>query len=210
MEPIDFLYANAELQAPKGMEEKVAPLKCFVGDEYINACFKLSAEEIAEISKTGVIWISQLGKRWVPTRAEAFIPRNKPIDLILYSDKTASVTQLLAYLDLNLVLLDIADNEKEFRYNKIQDDPAVWALSFKRALYTSSGVDGDAKAIEELSDRSSPETSYLFSVPLTILGRLRDLDRLQPLKMLYPDLKDSLLVLAPMPEPEAKIILLGR
>lgn len=52
---IDFLYANLNLTAPAGSEDKVEEIRAYRGQSHITACYNLSPEELTEINKTGVI-----------------------------------------------------------------------------------------------------------------------------------------------------------
>ncbi len=89
-EPIPFPEATVTLGAPAGLESLVAPVHAAVS-EYLykdhntpNAaprelrvwcsCWKLSSEELEEIARTGVIWLSAMGSSMQPHRIDGSKP----------------------------------------------------------------------------------------------------------------------------------------
>ena len=53
-----------------GYEEKVSDLECFLCREprmeSVTSCWRLDEEELAEVARTGVVWVRTLGHRVAP------------------------------------------------------------------------------------------------------------------------------------------------
>jgi hypothetical protein len=209
---INFLYSNMVLGAPPGMEDRVQEINAFRGKEYITACLQLTPEELEEVNKTGgVIWLSMLSRAWPPVKVEAFVPAHNPVNIAIYGDEMISggIVQVLSYLDLNLILLEVGLNEGSFMWREVNagghtnDGSVVNIFDLEYRETDGAGEESPVKG-----------GRYLFGEPLEILGRLRDLPKLEPLKLLYPSLRDDHLVLMQKDKPpelskEAKIITLN-
>jgi len=65
-QPLAFPEANVIYYPPAGMEDDVLPLHVRRGDGCLISCWKLTAEEVAEILRTGVVWLSVLGRGLPP------------------------------------------------------------------------------------------------------------------------------------------------
>jgi len=203
MEFIPFLYCNTKLGPPKGQEVNVLTIDVFRGMEYATACVKFNEEELAEIQKTGVVWVSLMqppppkNMNWPPIRVEAFIPVHKPTQCLIFGELMKTKLHLIQYMDLNLYVLEVNDNESEF----------TWDLMAK------AGTDADGKAIDIWNlrykvpgDSHYQGEDYLFGEELQVLGRLKDIPALQPLQYIFPMLKDEHLCLVHKPEePKATI-----
>lgn len=209
---IDFLYANMKLVAPPGLETRVNDIPVYKGSDFIQTCYQFSPQELEEINKTGVLWLSVLGHNWPPLGVNAWIPRHRPTDLIIFGDDfiQSGKVKILQYLDINLILLDSPIEETDFRWRKItgggvnaDGDPLdQYDLEFK--VVTKDEINGETIDLSPIQGGR-----YLFAEELQILGRLTDLEVFQPLKYLFPDLQDHSLIMIQKPQPEAKIILLG-
>lgn len=68
--PVDFEYANEIFYAPKGHEDKVQDLPTFCDETCIISAWRLSPEELAEVARTGVVWLYIEGGRMYPLRVE--------------------------------------------------------------------------------------------------------------------------------------------
>lgn len=64
--PVTFREANAILGPPAGEEEGVVPLPILRKDGRLVSCWRPSAAELAEILRTGRIWLSVWGDRTQP------------------------------------------------------------------------------------------------------------------------------------------------
>lgn len=63
MKPIEFEEQNFEFKKPKSMTDKeCGSLPCFIDKNekhpQVISCWKLSEEELKEIQKTGIVWMS--------------------------------------------------------------------------------------------------------------------------------------------------------
>lgn len=65
-EPAAFPEANDVLRAPPGMEDVVTRLPIRRADGCVISCWRFSAEEIAEILRTGVAWLAVMGQTHPP------------------------------------------------------------------------------------------------------------------------------------------------
>ena len=65
-QPLAFAEANLILYPPEGMEDDVMPLHVRATDCSAVSCWKLSEKELAEIQRTGVVWLSVMGGRMPP------------------------------------------------------------------------------------------------------------------------------------------------
>lgn len=81
MIPTAFDQENCVLSAPPGMEESVVPLSCWRGPikgeealPCVISCWKPTKEEMAEIQRTGRIWLVILGSTMPPVNPQAFSP----------------------------------------------------------------------------------------------------------------------------------------
>ncbi|MEH6725188.1 MAG: hypothetical protein V7703_03450 [Hyphomicrobiales bacterium] len=69
---VGFEGANFVFQAPENMTpEQCADLPTFVSDGQIISCWRLSPEEIATVTKTGVLWLSITGMAMPPVALAA-------------------------------------------------------------------------------------------------------------------------------------------
>lgn len=69
---VGFEGANFVFRAPKNMTaDECADLPTFVSEGQIISCWRLSDEEIATITKTGVIWLSIVGMGMPPVSIAA-------------------------------------------------------------------------------------------------------------------------------------------
>lgn len=66
MRPVKFDEANAVLGAPAGCEESVEPLHVRRLEGALVSCWELTPEDIAEIQRTGRIWLSVWGRQTQP------------------------------------------------------------------------------------------------------------------------------------------------
>ncbi|WP_321385665.1 hypothetical protein [Rhizobium sp.] len=65
-EPVSFPGQNMVLRAPPGQEETVRDLYTFTNGYCSVSCWQLSAEELAEINRTGMVFISIFSGRSQP------------------------------------------------------------------------------------------------------------------------------------------------
>ncbi|MCC2608374.1 hypothetical protein [Neorhizobium petrolearium] len=65
-QPVAFQGANMVLRAPKGQEETVQDLHTFTNGLCSVSCWELSAEELAEVTRTGRIFLSVFSGRTQP------------------------------------------------------------------------------------------------------------------------------------------------
>ena len=77
-----FAESNATFSAPPGMEESCDCLQVLtavdgLGNPVIFSCFKLTAEEMIEVQKTGRIWLMICGQGMPPVA----ICGTKPFDI---------------------------------------------------------------------------------------------------------------------------------
>ena len=63
---VAFDEANAILGPPPGEDENVTPLPVLRRDGRLVSCWRPSAAELAEILRTGKIWLSVWGERTQP------------------------------------------------------------------------------------------------------------------------------------------------
>ena len=83
--PASFDESNSVLSAPLGMEEKVEPLSVWLGftdpPEYqqpvVLSCWKLTAEELAEVNRTGRVWLWIWGATMPPAVVNGTHPFQK-------------------------------------------------------------------------------------------------------------------------------------
>lgn len=78
MYPASFKESNDVLGAP-GNAPGVNPLSIYrgktrEGDPVIVSCFKVSAEELREIQRTGRVWLMVMGETMPPVRLDARKP----------------------------------------------------------------------------------------------------------------------------------------
>ena len=64
--PLDFPEANVVYWPPAGLEDDVVPLQVRRDDHCLVSCWKMSADELAEIARTGVVWLSVMGTALPP------------------------------------------------------------------------------------------------------------------------------------------------
>ncbi len=87
MEPIKFKEQNTVFNKPSSMtDEECGSLPCFVdrNERYpqIISCWKLSEEEMIEIQKTGIVWVSVYANGLPPMA----IMTEKPLREIVIDD----------------------------------------------------------------------------------------------------------------------------
>jgi hypothetical protein len=211
---IDFLYANLTLKSPPGMEGQVYEMKAYKSPNHITGFYQFTPEELAEINKVGGCWLSFMARSWPPVGVHAMLPALRPVDNLLLFDKTPERVQLLQYLDLNLILVLAPEEEGSFTWGPPSPGPEgpdgkpleVWDL-----LYRVKTRDEATGAMVETGLQGG---KYLFSERLEILGRFKDLERLHPLKLIFPGLTEEVLCLMqadpppPPPKEEPRIITL--
>lgn len=56
--PVGFAGARGVADAAPGDEDKVRPLPMFMDYRQIISCWRLTERELAEVAKTGVVWLS--------------------------------------------------------------------------------------------------------------------------------------------------------
>lgn len=206
---IDFLYANLNLTAPAGSEDKVAEIRAYRGQSHISACYNLSPEELAEINKTGVIWLSMLGHKWPPVQLSPWIPQHRAdafADLRVYGDPLVLMVNRdqgevvpLFYLDLALLFVKLPNDYQDFIFRERKDINQLLELGLPEGTPVYD--------LEYRERTAGVHTSggFYFSQALQILGRYKDLARLEPLKYLFPFLQKEetgdYLVLAPKDPP---------
>ena len=64
--PERFPEANLLLGPPQGCETDVNPLPVRRLEGCLVSCWRLTAEELAEVQRTGVVWLSVWGRRTQP------------------------------------------------------------------------------------------------------------------------------------------------
>jgi hypothetical protein len=79
MEASSFDESNLVLNAPKGMEKDCTPLSVFRGNDdhgnrVVISCWKLTSDEVAELLKTGRLWLIINGETMPPVA----LTLNKP------------------------------------------------------------------------------------------------------------------------------------
>ncbi|RWB95638.1 MAG: hypothetical protein EOQ56_28225 [Mesorhizobium sp.] len=60
---VPFEGSNFTFTAPKGDEDRVRDLPCFINGNAIVTCWELTPKEFASVVATGKIWVSQLSGR---------------------------------------------------------------------------------------------------------------------------------------------------
>lgn len=65
-EPIEFPGMTTTLAAPPGCEDVVQPLPIRRVEGKCLSCWRLTPEELAEIARTGVVWLSIWGSTQPP------------------------------------------------------------------------------------------------------------------------------------------------
>ncbi len=64
---VGFEGANTVYRAPRGMSQaECYDLQSFADGEQIISCWRLTRAEIAEIARTGVVWLSVMGQALPP------------------------------------------------------------------------------------------------------------------------------------------------
>ena len=75
MKPIRFEQATGELGRPPSMSEaECQPLPVHANGEGFISCWQLSADELAEVSRTGRLWLGVCGRAHPPVWVAAFSP----------------------------------------------------------------------------------------------------------------------------------------
>jgi len=64
--PAEFPEANLVLGPPEGCEDSVLPLQVRRLDGCLVSCWRFSPEELAEIARTGLVWLSVWGSQTQP------------------------------------------------------------------------------------------------------------------------------------------------
>lgn len=64
--PTEFPEQTAVLGAPPGCADEVLPLPVLHREGHFISCWKVTPEEIAEIARTGVLWLAVWGPRTQP------------------------------------------------------------------------------------------------------------------------------------------------
>lgn len=72
-EPISFPEANWQRVASEG-EQVVAVVPCFIDANQVLTCWQLSPEEIAEVVRTGKIWLGIVGDSTPPAWIQGTTP----------------------------------------------------------------------------------------------------------------------------------------
>lgn len=57
-QPVDFIGTNTIMKAPTGREETVNDVRAFTNEQYCVTCWHLTDEEVAEVNRTGRIFLS--------------------------------------------------------------------------------------------------------------------------------------------------------
>lgn len=71
--PVGFEGANTIYRAPKSMSpEECGDLEVFKADDQIISCWRVSEDELAEINRTGVIWLAVIGQSTPPVKVSGF------------------------------------------------------------------------------------------------------------------------------------------
>lgn len=79
MTPVDFPEANRTFTKPAGMtDEECQPLRVHDTGEALVSCWRLSAEELAEVQRTGLVWLWVHGRGHPPASVEAESPFEPP------------------------------------------------------------------------------------------------------------------------------------
>lgn len=65
-EPTEFPGMTGSLKPPPGDEERVGPLPVRRLEGRVVSCWRLSPEELAEVQRTGVVWLSIFGHTHAP------------------------------------------------------------------------------------------------------------------------------------------------
>lgn len=75
MKPVDFPESNLTLIKPDNMtDEECSSLKVWRGEGMFVSCWEPTSEELAEINKTGKIWLSVWGDTTPPIAAMGINP----------------------------------------------------------------------------------------------------------------------------------------
>lgn len=69
--PVGFEGAN---KLYSGEAADVHDLEVFADDNQIISCWRLSPEELVEVAKTGVVWVSVWGRTLYPIKADGIAP----------------------------------------------------------------------------------------------------------------------------------------
>jgi len=64
-DPVDFKGSNLVLGAPEGVEN-VSPLPVFRTQAQVISCWKLSVAELAEVNRTGCVYLAVMGHTQPP------------------------------------------------------------------------------------------------------------------------------------------------
>ena len=82
MEPASFDESNAVIAAPPGIHPDDCPvLSVWIGTQYnglpvMLSCWKLTVDELAEIQKTGRVWLTVMGHSMPPVTLATKKPLN--------------------------------------------------------------------------------------------------------------------------------------
>lgn len=206
MEPVDFLYANMTLSPAPQDQGNVIPIKAYGGPNGITTCWKLSPEELDLINKTGVVWVHVCAKQFAPMSVHALVPAFNGLDFLVFGEIASWINAkdwtrfgVIHYLDLAFAYLKPDPGEDSFvwRFKNIEEpaDMERWGLTKPFTIW-----DLNYRSGEKLQ-----EGKYLFGEDLTVVGKLGDLERLQPLQTIHDFLTDDMLILM-RKETTAKII----
>jgi hypothetical protein len=219
---IDFPYSNLRLDPAAGDEKTVYTMRAYGGPSGITACVELDPEDLEMIQKTGCIWVHVCGSNWAPMSVHSTVPALNPglnglrvfgdvLPRLVMEDKEGHSFGVIHYLDLSFVYIKAPENRCLFRWKTIRPD-ADQAKAF--------GIDAGAEIYDLEYEEIEPGEkmpsgqvnafTYLFSQPLEFLGRLRDLPRLHPMKIIHPFLSDDMLIFLPKDKPKAKLISLAK
>jgi hypothetical protein len=93
MKGIPFTQANDILGAPKGMEKEVygLPIYRHPDEPWIISCWELTPEELAEVQRTGVVYLHVWSNTTFPVSIEAMSPfpeTSKPRRALAKTEKT--------------------------------------------------------------------------------------------------------------------------
>ena len=79
MNPCSFVGANSVLDTPAGVDpDAVEPLVVYRDGHHVLSCWKVTAAELAEIQKTGRIWLWAQGTTQPPVAITGHDPFSQP------------------------------------------------------------------------------------------------------------------------------------
>ena len=76
MKPVKFKQANDNLKAPPGQEKEITSLPVYkpFDEQFLISCWQLSPEELAEVQRTGIVFMHIMGPNTYPVALDGLSP----------------------------------------------------------------------------------------------------------------------------------------